>query len=101
MLSSMHENKMVTLSKIYRHTNENVKKPLCVLEYNNKMGAVDRSDMMTSSVDCTRKCLKWYKKFFFHVVDITLLNAHVMYSTRTTEKVPFAKFHLAVRKVTL
>ncbi|CAH1972326.1 unnamed protein product [Acanthoscelides obtectus] len=96
MLTSMHENRMVTLPKINRSTYENVIKPLCVLEYNRQMGAVDRSDMMLSSVDCTRKCLKWYKKLFFHSIDITLLNAHAMFSTRHTKKTSFANFHLAV-----
>ncbi|CAH2005722.1 unnamed protein product [Acanthoscelides obtectus] len=91
MLTSMHENRMVTLPKINRSTYENVIKPLCVLEYNRQMGAVDRSDMMLSSVDCTR-----YKKLFFHSIDITLLNANAMFSTRHTKKTSFANFHLAV-----
>ncbi|CAH1966735.1 unnamed protein product [Acanthoscelides obtectus] len=87
---------MVTLPNINRSTYDNVIKPLCVLEYNRQMGAVDRSDMMLSSVDCTRKWLKWYKKLFFHSIDITLLNAHAMFSTRHTKKTSFANFHLAV-----
>ncbi|CAH2013935.1 unnamed protein product [Acanthoscelides obtectus] len=52
--------------------------------------------MMLSSVDCTRRCLKWYKKLFFHSIDITLLNAHAIFSTRHTKKTSFANFHLAV-----
>ncbi|KAJ8949458.1 hypothetical protein NQ318_007559 [Aromia moschata] len=68
MLSTMHENKMVTLPKKDRITGENIKKPLCVVDYNRKMGAVDKTDMMISSLDCTCKTIKWYKKLFMHIV---------------------------------
>ncbi|CAH2008632.1 unnamed protein product [Acanthoscelides obtectus] len=96
MLTTIHANKIVSLPKISRITKENIKKPLCVVEYNTHMGAVDRSDMMISSIDCTRKSIKWYAKVFFHSVDVTLLNSHAMFSTQHPEKVPFAKFHLEV-----
>ncbi|XP_050307697.1 uncharacterized protein LOC126744367 [Anthonomus grandis grandis] len=96
MLTTLHENKMVSLPKKDRVTNENLQKPLCVLEYNNQMGAVDRSDMMISSTDSRRKSIKWYKKLFFHTIDISLLNAHAMYLTQSSAKVPLATFQLAV-----
>lgn len=69
MLTTMQENKIVTLPQIDRSTNENKKKPLCVMQYNEHMGAVDRCDMLISSVDFTRKSIKWYKNLFFHVID--------------------------------
>ncbi|KAJ8953501.1 hypothetical protein NQ318_023623 [Aromia moschata] len=94
MITTMHENKFITLDKIDRLTDENVKKPLCVLEYNEKMGAVDRSDMMISSIDCMRKSVKWYKKLYFHTIDICLLNAHAMWSTKNPVKMSLAKFQL-------
>lgn len=59
MLTTMYENKFVTLPKISRITKENIKKPVGVVEYNRHMGAVDRSDMLIS-IDCTRKSIKWY-----------------------------------------
>ena len=96
MLTTLHENKMVRLPRKDRVTNENLQKPLCVLEYNKQMGAVDRSDMMISSIDSTRKSIKWYKKLFFHTIDISLLNAHAMYLTQNSAKVPLATFQLAV-----
>ena len=32
--------------------------------------------MMVSFVDCARKTVRWHHKLFFHLVDITLLNAY-------------------------
>ncbi|XP_031338615.1 piggyBac transposable element-derived protein 4-like [Photinus pyralis] len=94
MITTMHENKMVNLDKVDKVTGEPVKKPLCVVDYNGKMGAVDRSDMMISSIECMRKSNKWYKKLFYHVMDICMLNSHAMYSLINPEKVPLAKFQL-------
>jgi hypothetical protein len=73
-----------------------VRKPLCVIDYNEKMGAVDRSDMMLSSMECVRKTIKWYKKLFFHTVDLCLLNALALCLTKTGNRVPLAKFQLDV-----
>ncbi|KAJ8945533.1 hypothetical protein NQ318_020378 [Aromia moschata] len=57
-------------------------------------GAVDRTDMMLSSTECVRKTVKWYKKLFFHIVDLCLLNSHALYLTQNQEKVPLATFQL-------
>lgn len=94
MITTMHENKIITLDKIDTSTNENVKKPLCVIDYNASMGAVDRSDMMISSINCMRKTIKWYKKLFMHTLDMCVLNSHAMFTTRQTTKFPLAKFQL-------
>lgn len=96
MLTTFHENKLITLPKIDRVTKKNKKKPLCVLSYNERMGAIDRSDMMISSVDCTRKTIKWYKKLFFHTLDICMLNAQALYKTQNSSNVLFPKFHMEV-----
>ncbi|MGH0124850.1 UNVERIFIED_CONTAM: hypothetical protein FKN15_036411 [Acipenser sinensis] len=39
-------------------TGDNKVKPECVLEYNQKMGSVDKSDMQISFIDCASKSLK-------------------------------------------
>ncbi|KAL0879447.1 hypothetical protein ABMA27_003198 [Loxostege sticticalis] len=42
--------------------------------YNKNMGIVYTNDMMLSSLRCIRKVTKWYKKLFFHIIDLHLLN---------------------------
>lgn len=74
----------ITLDKIDTTTKEYQKKTKWVVEYNQYMGSVYRTDMMISSIDCMRKTVKWYKKLFFHTVDICVLNARTKYSTRQT-----------------
>jgi hypothetical protein len=43
-----------------------------------------------------RKSSKWYKKFFFHLLDISLYNACVLYKLQTGEKIALFDFRLNV-----
>lgn len=72
MLSTAQNHEMVS---IQRQGNE-VKKPKAVVEYNKHMGAIDKSDMVMSFNDTTRKTNKWYKKLVLHLVDMTAVNCH-------------------------
>lgn len=75
-----------------------VKKPACILEYNKNMGAVDRCDMLYSSTETVRKSIKCYKKIFFHLMDMSVLNAHALYQLKTGKKLPLIDFQLQLVK---
>ncbi|CAK9823997.1 PiggyBac transposable element-derived protein 4 [Anthophora retusa] len=63
MLSSAHEPKMIESGQRNYLTGVLTKlKPECVADYNIKMGSVDHVDMVLSTINSYRKCLKWYKK---------------------------------------
>jgi hypothetical protein len=47
-------------------------KPLEVSTYNQYMSGIDRADQMVSYYSSPRKTLRWYKKVFFHVLDIAV-----------------------------
>lgn len=64
-------------------------KPSCVVNYNKNMGAVDKTDMLLSGIESARKTIKWYKKVFFHLMDLSVLNAHVLYKTVTKRRYLF------------
>lgn len=57
-------------------TETEIRKPICIVEYNGNMSAVDKSDMLLSSTECIRKSMKWYKKVFFHLLNCTVLNCY-------------------------
>lgn len=93
MLTSQFEDKMIDTGKRDRHGNQ-VVKPLSVLKYNESMGAIDKTDMLLSSIECVRKTIKWYKKLFFHMIDLSLLNAYSVFKTVTGKHLSLASFHL-------
>uniref|UniRef100_A0A674EYF1 PiggyBac transposable element-derived protein domain-containing protein n=1 Tax=Salmo trutta TaxID=8032 RepID=A0A674EYF1_SALTR len=79
VLSTVHTATMSATGKVDHLTGERKIKPDCVLDYNLKMGAVDKADMINSFVECTRKTTKWYKKIFFQLIDTAVLNGSIVH----------------------
>lgn len=89
ILTSMHYNTMVTVKT--KH-NEDKNKPGAVVDYNKNMGGVDQSDMLLSSTESVRKTVKWYKKIFFHLLDLSVLNSHIVYKIKTGKNINLLDF---------
>jgi hypothetical protein len=86
MLSTIHEAKMSVLNKRDRETREYVVKPTCIVEYISLMGGVDLSDQMAQYNTCLRKITKWYKKLFFHLLNLAIINAYLLYVKFNTDE---------------
>ena len=66
----------------YLHSIRRLKdNPVCVENYNQKMGGVDLNDQMMNYYPFERKSIKWWKKTFFHIFRIALVNSHILLST--------------------
>lgn len=92
VLSTCHSADYVTTKKINYRTGERVQKPSCIVDYTTNMGAVENRDKVISSVQSIRKSIKWYKKFFFHLLDVAIWNAYCLYrfeKKRTLQCEPF------------
>ncbi|KAG8229713.1 hypothetical protein J437_LFUL007888 [Ladona fulva] len=80
MLSTFHKPGFVKTGKTDRITGVEVLKPNIVVDYNKSMGAVERSDMMISSIECTKKSRKWYR-------NVCLLNAYTLYKVNLKKNI--------------
>ncbi|KAK2574752.1 hypothetical protein KPH14_013001 [Odynerus spinipes] len=98
MLSTIHEPKMVETGRRNHITGLPKLKPECVVNYNIKMGSVDHVDMVLSTLHSHRKCLKWYKKLFFHLLDLSLYNSYILHQSVTGKKQKYNEFQLKVIK---
>jgi len=96
MLSTIHRPEIITIEKTKRGIHQRVVKPISVKDYNENMGLVDKSDMQISFSESVRKSLKWYKKLFFHILDIALFNAYVLDKLKTRETIRLFEFQLKV-----
>ncbi|XP_050509345.1 piggyBac transposable element-derived protein 4-like [Diabrotica virgifera virgifera] len=96
MLTSLHNNTGMETGKKDRLTGRTIVKPQCIVAYNKFMGAVDKTDMLLSSVECVRKTAKWYKKVFLHLMDMVLLNANVLNNIVAKTKTSLAEFQLTL-----
>ena len=47
--------------------------------YNKYMNGVDRSDQVLGTNNVMRKCLRWWKTMFFHLIDIAVVNGFILF----------------------
>ncbi|CAF1521677.1 unnamed protein product [Adineta ricciae] len=98
MLTTAHKPVMVETGKNDKETGRKIKKPHCIVQYNKNMGAVDQVDMQTSFSECLRKTIKWYKKLFFHLFDVTVQNSYAMYKMKTHKNIELSQFRLELAR---
>jgi len=64
-----------------------------VLDYNKYKTDVDRSDQMLSYYSFERKTIKWWKKLFFHLFDLAIVNAHIFHNKTSKKKMSLEVFY--------
>lgn len=52
-----------------------VMQPEANARYNQYMNAVDRSDQIRTANNLARKCYRWWKALFFHLIDMGIVNS--------------------------
>lgn len=56
-----------------------VQQPEVFHMYNQYMNAVDRSDQILATHNVQRKCMRWWKTLFFHLIDIAVVNSYILF----------------------
>ena len=82
LLSTAHNQSVTSVMKRPKGSREKVSVPCptCVQDYNMYMGGVDLSDQHLSYYSLTqRRTLKWWKKVFWRMIDISILNAWIIF----------------------
>ena len=64
-----------------------------MLDYNKNKTGVVRSDQMLSYYTFSRKTVKWWKKLFFHLLDLAVVNAHILYKKSSKGKMSLEIFY--------
>ena len=88
VLTTMHNESASNVMK--RPKGEQEKKetpcPTAIIDYNNYMGGVDLADQMLSYYSMTsRRMLKWWKKVFWRMVDLCIVNSWIIFRTNTPD----------------
>ena len=70
LLSSTHTNSLVTADEC--------KKPLMILDYNQRKGGVDMFDENLEEFSCRRKTVRWPLLFFYNILDAAANNLYIL-----------------------
>ncbi|GBP26194.1 hypothetical protein EVAR_74956_1 [Eumeta japonica] len=76
-ISTEHDNEML---EVTNKRGQVLLKPSALVHYNNFMSGVDLQDQMLSYYPCERKTMRWYKKLFIHMLQMSLANAFYLYN---------------------
>ena len=104
VLTNLHDDS--TISKQRRTSSatgggvEEIIKPLAVERYNTFMGGVDKLDQFLSYYGFTRRTLKWWRKAFFALLDIAIVNGYILYTLadHTKKKLTHMQFRIELAK---
>ena len=115
MLSTFHNDEVIEKRRRTRRADEGtetVKKPKMVEDYNQHMGGVDRNDQLvkyytyshrlvlckfvTNIVTCVHRSKKWWRRLFFHMLELALVNACILYNEKRNCRMPLLDFKLSV-----
>ena len=67
-------------------------KPKVVDSYNQCMNGVDRADQHTVYYAFVRKCRKWWRKVFFWLLEVTVVNSYVLYSNTNSHRLTHLEY---------
>lgn len=62
-----------------RKEEEMVEKPSVIANYMKNMGGVDTADQYCGTYCFLRRTLKWWRKLFFWGLEVSIINAYVLY----------------------
>nr|CAB3255292.1 intraflagellar transport protein 140 homolog [Phallusia mammillata] len=79
MLSTYHNADTELHSRYTMDRREEIQKPVVVCDYTSHMGAVDRADHYCASYSFTRKTLRWWRKLFFWLVELSIVNSFLLF----------------------
>ena len=81
-----------------RKKHVNIKCPNTIKEYNESMGGVDLADMLISVYRTHFKTKRWYLKILFHCIDISKVNAWLLYRCHANQMNVPERQHVSLLK---
>ena len=75
-----------------------IDKPVMICAYNSYMGVVDKCDQFLSYCSVDRKSMKWWKKVFFRLFELSIVNAMVLYFEKYPEMSHKRSSHRKIEK---
>lgn len=97
LLTTLHNSNIYQKRRRERHgpNIEEINKPCAIELYTQYMGGVDRADRLVWTYLHIHRSLKWWKKVFIYLLEVSFVNAVIIYrSIRPGEKHPLDQLRL-------
>ena len=78
-LSTVYNADLVDTPRVHHETGEPIQKPLVMTKYNKYMGGVDANDQLLKYSHFSKRTIKWWKKVFFRLLNVCMVNAYILY----------------------
>lgn len=98
MLSTVHGSAVQIVTRHSRAGTVQVSKPVVIIDYTAKMGAVDRADHLCTSYNFGRKSVKWWRKSFFWLLEVACVNSFILFNIHRQQQKLTAVTHLKFRR---
>lgn len=93
VISNCHRVEYSTVIKTQKNgSREEISCPAAIVTYREIMGGVDRADQMATYYEPDRKSTKWWKKVFFRLLMVSVVNAWIVYGDNNRKKITLLKF---------
>ena len=103
LLTTLHNAGVIRKERRSRHAVggvEEVVKPQAIEQYNYFMGGVDKADQLLSYYGFSHRTAKWWRRAFFHLIEVAVVNAFILYrqSTQVGTKLTHERFRVELAK---
>lgn len=73
-----------------------IKCPAIIKQYNRHMGGVDLLDSLIGRYKISMRSRKWYMRLFYHLIDVTIINAWLLYKKSCNSNMKLVDFRLDI-----
>ena len=80
MLSSWHNADTTLHHRWVKGKGEEIEKLCVIIDYTSQMGGVDHSDHYCASYSFTRITLRWWRKLFFWLLEVSVVHSFITFS---------------------
>jgi len=81
-----------------RKEEEMVEKPSVIANYMKNMGGVGTADQYCATYSFLRRTLKWWRKLFFWGLEVSIMNAYILYKQSCKNSNSNLMSHISIRK---
>ena len=76
-----------------------IPKPVVISQHTKYIGGVNKADYYCGSYAFSRKTAKWWRKMFFWIFEVAIVNSFILYNIRRREQEMKNVTHIAFQKI--